>query len=367
MNSSEKTKARNLFVYGSKLITTLLDKDDIVSLYRAKKILRSNKFIHNTLTKNLSENSAAGLLYVAINMGTIYYQYAVSSWFMYFTTTISGAKKLFSSIFKNPLIGIFFFASFYFRMLEGADAEKLDGLLNHLNLPDSASVTESKFVTALVQNVPEADNINYRLIAKKVMLAVPAQITGSVPNMTNALINSGNSVELKKLPNPAIHISNRDIFDQADMEEYVDFVNSNISLIRRDIKRRVKKDVMRNRKNNKLRKKKKLKIKDKRRIEKLLTRQIEKRDSKDNVLCLDDCEKRVKTHLGYYCEGECGRTFAIGGKPWCYVDPKKYKYNHGKNTRMFMGKRYDYCDVDQKAVSKCYTGTRWKDCVSEDR
>lgn len=33
-----------------------------------------------------------------------------------------------------------------------------------------------------------------------------------------------------------------------------------------------------------------------------------------NVVCLNKCKNRVKTQMGCYCEGDCGRTTFLGGK-----------------------------------------------------
>ena len=71
-----------------------------------------------------------------------------------------------------------------------------------------------------------------------------------------------------------------------------------------------------------------------------------------NVICLNKCENRVKTQMGCYCEGNCGRTTFLGGKKWCWVDPEKCK----------KGKYLDKCD-NKNVTKKCFTGKTYTDCV----
>ena len=81
-----------------------------------------------------------------------------------------------------------------------------------------------------------------------------------------------------------------------------------------------------------------------------------------NVICLNKCENRVKTQMGCYCEGNCGRTTFLGGKKWCWVDPEKCK--KGKYLDTYKGYAYDKCDNENVSKTKiCFTGKTYTDCV----
>jgi hypothetical protein len=57
----------------------LLDKNDMLSLYRTKKIVKSVPFIRKNGSAFLSENNAINALFISINLGIIWYQYAYAS------------------------------------------------------------------------------------------------------------------------------------------------------------------------------------------------------------------------------------------------------------------------------------------------
>jgi hypothetical protein len=331
----------------------LLDKDDMLSIYGAKKLLRSSRFVHDNATAYLSENNAAAAIFVAVNMGVLTYQYSYASWFLYFVTTVSGIKKLYKVIFKNPIMGLFFFASFYFKVLEGtADEAKFNAIAETFGLPAHKNFVGQTFMTSVVENVPETvagyNVTGFRNTAKQTMktvagIVVSGQVEGAGVKLNDALLSVKYTPSVSTVRNAAIYVSSNDIFTEAEIQEYADFLSENLSKIKKHVKHRVGKN------------------KRRRKLE--LQRMVERRAETGELICLNECKRRVKTQMGCYCEGDCGKTFLIGKDSWCYVDPKKCK--HGKSLPKYNGRPYAKCDAAKLAPPKCWTGVRWKDCTKK--
>jgi hypothetical protein len=134
MDSQNKFFSRFLNI-ASNIIGLALDPSDVMRLHTAKKIVRSSPFVRQHLTKYLSLNNAAAGLYLAVNLATLYYQYCYSSWFMYLLGSMSGALKLYKVVLQNPILGVFFYASFYFRLLSETDRQKFNLVATTLRIP----------------------------------------------------------------------------------------------------------------------------------------------------------------------------------------------------------------------------------------
>jgi hypothetical protein len=337
--------------YASKIFSVFLSKDDMLSIYGAKKLLRSSRFVYDNTTAYLSEKNAAAFIFIAVNLAVLTYQYSFATWFMYFLTSVSGIKKLYKVIFKNPMLGLFFFGSFYFKVLEGtADETKFNAMAEMFGLPKHANFTGQTFMTSMVDNVPETvanySISGYRNTIKGLLktvagIVVSGQVEGLGLKMEQILFLSfKNDPDIDDVSNAAVYISNRDIFTEADIQEYADFVDANIRKIKKDIKRKVGKN--------------------KRRRKLMLQRVVERRTKTGEIICLNECKRRIKTFMGCYCQGDCGKTFLIGKQSWCYVDPKKCK--RGKQLPKYNGYAYDRCDAAKLTPPNCFTGTRWKEC-----
>lgn len=354
METEQNKTLQSIAVYANSVFKILLDPDDTLSLYSAKKLLRSSRFVYDNATAYLSENNAAAAIFIAVNMGILTYQYAFASWFMYFVTSISGIKKLYKVIFKNPLLGVFFFLSFYFKILEGtADEAKFNAVAASLGLPKHENFVGQTFMTAIVENVPESVagyNVSgYRNVTKQTLKSVAGTLVSAQVEKIGAKMNEilfqavKHTPEISDINNAAIYFSSRDIFDEAETQEYSDYIRQNINVIKKDVKRRVGKN------------------KQRRKLE--LQRVVERRSATGEIVCLSECKGRVKTRMGCYCEGDCGKTFMIGKESWCYVDPKKCK--RGKQLPRYNGKAYDKCDAAKITPPHCWTGARWKECSSK--
>ena len=332
------------------LFKLLLSPDDMLSLYSAKKLLRSSEFVHANSTAYLSETNAALAIFIAVNLGVLTYQYAYASWFLYLVTSYSGLKKLYHVIFKNQLLGVFYFASFYFKVLEGtADEVKFNIIARKLGLPMHADFVGQKFLTDTVEHLPEKiGNFNvtgYRTVAKTSMkkvagVVISQQVEGLGVKLGNVLYAVFRTTpEISEMSRAAVYLTNRDIISESEIQEWYDYVLTNKKKIKKELKVRGKK---------------------KRQLKLRLQQVIEKKTASGEVICLDECKSKVKTFMGCYCDGDCGKTILIGGYHWCYVDPRKCK--KGKYLPTYRGYSYDRCDPSKKAV-KCFTGLGYSDCV----
>jgi len=329
------------------LFSMLLDKNDMLSLYQTKKIVKAIPFIRKNSSAFLSENNAINALFISINLGIIWYQYAYASWFLYLFTTFSGVKKLCNFVFSNPLLGVFFFLSFYFQMLTTPDKEKFDAVAKFFHLPKHADIAGDEFLISLVNNIPdkiaEKDIWGLKEITRSLLGKVATIVVSTgVASLPTLLEKIGKSKTIKEIPDPAVYIHDKDVQTDAELREWYDYISANSKKIRKDVKKQIS-------------------AKKKRKYKTRLQQIIEKRTDKGEVICLDACEERTKTRMGCYCESNCGKSFFSQGKTWCYVDPTKCK--KGKHLLKHMGKSYDFCNKkDLTEGKKCYTGTRYKDC-----
>jgi hypothetical protein len=327
------------------LFSIALDEKDALSLYGAKKLLRSSSIIHKSSTKYLSEDNASTAIFIAVNLANIAYQYIYATWFMYLTTSISGIKKLYKVILENPILGLFFYLSFYFRLLGETDINKFNLVASSFGLESHENFTGSKAISSSIHkiakklsggNVSGYEKVVATLVHKIVSEKIIAKNVESLPHFLSSAITKKSNVS-KKIADSPIYVTKRNIETQRDLDEFQDYVIRNAKAIRREIKR------SRSRKKS-----------DR---SKLIREKVEKRDENGNVICLDKCTERARTKSGCYCEGECGSV--LGGKSWCYVDPEKCK--KGKYLRKYFGRSYDYCDKE-RTRALCFTGYRYRSC-----
>jgi hypothetical protein len=337
--------------YANGIFAVALDPDDMISLYQAKKILKSSRYIYDNVTMYLSENNAANAIFIAINLGNVVYQYVYASWFLNLTTTFSGIRKLYRVIFQNPILGIFFYLSFYFRILGETDKKKFNHVARFFNISEHDDFLGKPFIGKFAERTAsfltgfpilldykhDLKNIIQKVFSETLLAELVAGVPVNVTKlMQSAAIDYANSTKRSD----AVYIP-RTVETQRDFDEFLDYLTNN----KRDIERNIKKTVGGKKKNR-------------RKLE--LKRQIEKKFSKGEVNCLNDCKSRQKTTSGCYCDGNCGSTTFFGGKSWCFVDPTTCK--NGKHLRKFFGKSYDTCNVLHSNTPMCYTGVKYRNC-----
>jgi hypothetical protein len=341
------------------IFSNALDVNDKISLYEAQKLLKFSPFVYDNVTAYFSEKNAANSLFIAVNLAQVVYQYLFASWFMYLTTSVSGIKKLYKVIFQNPILGIFFYFSFYYRMIGETDKNKFNKIAEFFNLPKHEDLGSKKFIEKFTNEVSKklTDTISvneYEVTAKELIHkvfsenAIAASIESSPIKIYNILEyllkEKENNKILMDIEYAAVYIDKRTVETQRDLDEFSDFVTTN----RDSIEKQIKKEIG-SRKGGK------------KRIANLRLEQIvEKKTDEGEPLCLDKCKSRVKTVSGCYCEGDCGSTTFLGGKSWCYVDPNKCKR---KYLNKYLGRTYDFCDNKKLSSPKCFTGLKYKNCV----
>lgn len=354
---SPNDKFSRFFKFANWLFSKALEPEDMISLYTSKKILRSSPFVFQSLTKYLSEDNAAKALFVAINLANVLYQNCYASWFLYLITSVSGIRKLFSMVLKNQLLGIFFYLSFYFRLLGETDSSKFNMVASALNLPLHQDFVGGVFLTAFLQRISGLisgenptcyEQLFYSLVKKLVSEKLLAAGVEKAPNLlAKVLTLAAESDTLKENVSAkaaAVHVAEADVETQSDLDEFLEYVTLNKKDILRQIRGSARKD------------------KHRRKLQ--LQQIVEKRGKDGEVVCLDSCQSRTKTKVGCYCDGDCGPTLFLGGKPWCFVDPAKCK--KGKYLPRYMGRAYDLCDKN-KSSPVCFTGLDYKDCVTRNK
>lgn len=334
------------------IFSTVLDPNDMISLYDAKKLLKTSPFIYNNVTAYLSENNAVNAIFLAVNLAVVAYQYVYATWFMYLITSVSGIKKLYKVILQNPILGIFFYFSFYFRLVGETDKEKFNNVAKFFDLNIHEDFLGSKFIGESMDSIAvklTGDKVHgYKLVTKNLVHKVfseqiVAAMTEGIPltiSQVLAYTVRKEDAKIREIQNAAVYIDNRDIETQRDLDEFSEYVTKN----KREIQKQVKEEIGNRKRARKLR----------------LQQIVEKRTPEGDVICLDTCKPRIETAMGCYCEGDCGPTIFLAGSSWCYVDPNKCK--KGKYLEKYMGNAYDRCNEKNVTTPKCFTGLKYKDC-----
>lgn len=344
--------ARWIFKVTDVLIPSLLSKSDIVSFDFASKIYDNSAVLIET---SIFEDRATAIrmIQLVINLANIVFQYS-GNWTTYLFGSVSGLKKIYYCIFKNPVYGVLFFSTFYTKLLDkNVDQDVFDGVVTKLGLPSISAMGAADFVKETSLRV--GDYVSDALVTfgvEGIEKAVEKEIAGvSIALMTN-LPNITLDSMLAKMVDSSEGIIPKDItavdlgqlnlsFDTTEITKHISYVNS----------QKAKADAKKNLKNTK------------RGFEKAkaIREQTEMFDETGKKICLGDCKNQVKTKGGCYCDGECGTYTAFGGENWCWVDPVKCK--KAKTRATFMGKHFDYCDPTKKTDEKmCFTGYYYDVC-----
>jgi hypothetical protein len=291
-----------------------------------------------------------------MNLAVVAWQWIfapTSTWFSYFTTSLSGLKKIYQCIFTNPLYGLLFYGTFYLKLLGGtSDEKRFDQVAKALNLPTHADMGVVKTFSKIIDYVPTwiiGDEITgYKLATRDLLKKIVSGVTvfGTQTLIEKTLIDSirKSNDKISKISNPAVYIDSRDRFDfdDTDIQDQIIFIKKEHTNIKKYLKKHY------NPKNKKIKKQMFMEI-----------AQVKAPDG--HVICLNKCQKRVKTQMGCYCEGDCGRTTFLSGKKWCWVDPEKCK--KGKYLEKYRGYAYDFCDNNKLSKKKkCFTGVSYTDC-----
>ena len=130
---------------------TLLDHNDMTSYYRCQQLVKywnlSEKF-------NISGKSLAIILYFIINIAVILYEYVYASWFLLYITP-NGFRVIKKLIYSNPIFTVFFYLSFYIRILTETDIEKFNYISKKLGLPEydvSIKLTTNIYIYKFINN-----------------------------------------------------------------------------------------------------------------------------------------------------------------------------------------------------------------------
>lgn len=341
--SANKQFSKFLFVAG-RLFSLLLDEDDMFSLYSSRKVLKANETVYKSATKYLSENNAVNAIFISVNLASIVYQYCYATWFMYYISTMSGIKKLYKVIFQNPILGVFFYISFYFRLIGETDKTKFDSVAKIFNLPSYDEFNISTHLSLFISNISKiliGETENESQIRDSLLLVSTILIADTTEKIPITLLGLLEPVVKKQIiENPVIYLKNESLETKADLLEWQEFVLKNRKTIEKNIS---------------IPKKKKKRVKAK------LQQLIELKDLTGNVLCLDTCKERVKTSLGCFCESDC-QSSLFSSRKTCYVDAKKCQKSKHLMSGFFG--TYDYCDKG-KSKPVCFTGLEYKDCVEK--
>jgi len=356
--TTQNRQAKWYFYYVNSIITLITAPEDTISMSTAKKVLNATPFIHRGLTAYLSESNATRMVQLTMNLAVVAWQWVfapTSTWFSYYTTSPSGLKKIYQCIFTNPIYGLLFYGTFYLKLIGGtSDEEKFDRVAKALRLPKHADMGVDRTFSRIIDYVPHwitGDEITgYKTVAKDLLKKIASGATafGSQTAIETALIGSLKQAnpQISRISDPAVYIDARDRFDfdDTDIQDQLKFLKKEHINIKKYVKKHV------NPKNKQLKKRMFMEI-------------AQVKAPAGHVICMNKCEHRVKTHMGCYCESDCGRTTFLGGKKWCWVDPEKCK--KGKYLDKFKGYAYDYCDNTKLSKKKnCFTGRTYTDCVS---
>ena len=356
---SQNRRANWYFKYINTIIPYIVAKEDTVTMGVAKKVLHATPFIHRSLTKFMNESNAVRMVQLSMNLAVIAYQWVfatTSTWFSYYLTSPSGLKKMYQCIFVNPIYGLLFYSTFYLKILGGtSDEKKFDHIARVLGFPTHADMGGNEVLEKIANNTQKIITgqtvYGYKVATKDLLKAVVSGVLvfGAQTTIEKVLVDSLKQTNptISTMKNVAVYISDRDRFDfdEADIQDQVDFIEKEHINIKRYVKKHI------NPKHKQLKKQKFMEI-----------AQIKTPDG--HVICLNKCEHRVKTQMGCYCESDCSKTTFIKGKKWCWVDPTKCK--KGKYLNKHKGYAYDYCSPKSLSkTKKCFTGKRYTDCETQ--
>lgn len=315
------------------LSEVLLDDSDYLSFYSAKNIVKRLNF------EDIDYYSY--IIFIVVNMASITYIMLKKSQIQLYLTTLSGLKKTFEMIYRNPLLIIFFLISLYFRILDDFDKNVINMIAEtigipkyeYINLPGKIFTFTSFFIAFLnyfynslnIGNEIRIPYIIINLISNKLSLQI-SNIIKDIPNNFSKYFTKI-VYEIPNLDDLSVNIKNKDLLTKTELLEWKNYA---LSLDYSDKDLLTKKEL------------------------------LELKNDSGEIICLDDCKYRSKTESGCYCEGECSKSFG-GEYNWCYVDERKCPGMPKNLLPKYLGKSYDKCESNKK-YKTCFTGYEYRGC-----
>jgi hypothetical protein len=372
----QNDQAASYITYLNIIVPYMLDKQDIVTYEQAENIysvpiikkfcqgIFSSEPISELCTNDKKiplelcgisnqEIIPVKMIQLVMNGALIAYQtFRPGTWFTYFLTMPSGLRKIYQCIFRNPIYGILYYCTFYFRVLGESDKEKFNSIAKLLRFPqhDSGEKLVSGIATSIVDNsstvLIDAEIVD-RDTAISVLKFISAKTltigsTKTIDYVVSSAVES--SPELKVHDRDyAVYLDKQDKFDfnNKEIREQLLFI-FNKSQVKREVKSYVKNP------------------KDKRAKSIVKERLLTMKTPTGETICLDECKPRLKTQSDCYCESECGKTTFLSDRKWCWVNSGKCKRPRHLDT--FMGREYDYCDFAKQTEPVCFSGTKMVPC-----
>ncbi len=312
----QNKQAHRYFKYADILIKSLLDEQDVMSLYKSKQIVKK---IPDSIKEKLilSDINIARFVQLSVVFATIAYQYT-NSWTLYYLTSISGINKLKKVLFRNPLYLIIFYTSFFIRPVTGIDSELIKSPTKVKEFFDKLNIPYKKELLPVISGIYEKKGYN-------------------LVDMLSGVIKNEQIAIQKSIPQ-GCYITARDSFfyDDTDIREHSDKIDE----LQNTIKKKYKKKSTRRKELNK--------------------QLIVKRG--ENDVCLDKCQPRIKTKSGCFCESGSESPGGLFSKSWCYVDPKTCPKKEKFLPKTITGRHYDYYDDTKNKYKKCFNGRKYIDC-----
>jgi hypothetical protein len=344
--------------------TYLMDPADLVSVATAKRIMLGGYFEPwNRVFHFMTIEARARLLQATLNLASVTYQYWFASWTAYLFTTISGLRKIYSVLFKNPVYLIPFFLSFYFRVLGGSDLVNLERVEAVFG---GSQGTYAAFWSAIKsQNKEKLTSLvfgtaNYVLskigkwqmdesTAEKIALAL---LTVGLDRVSAKLYSYGTFVDsIEKVDTPFVgdsiiacyRIQRESInFDDTELDSFYRILQNKGFLI--SARRSTRKSLGKGKRERNIH------------LDKILEKKID-----GKVQCLTRCSIKNKTVSGEVCESPCGRTHPFED-PWCYVEGSSSK----KAVQEGLYKKWNKCHPDKFTQTPvCFTGSKYRPCEIE--
>lgn len=338
------------------LSSYLISKDDMLSMHYAHKILTSNKYFEQIMTRYLSKANATRTIQLCFNLGVIAVQWVVpmtSSWTSYMFLSKSGLSIVMNSILNNPLFGSIFFLSFYYRLLGTQDITTFNIISSFYGLPSyqqvSSSLYSSSYIDSIINRVSEvfSTKIKDKNKVRQLVIVGASQILTTTHMTAGKYLVSTmekSTAKIMEMKPVAIFSSERNslCFDSSEIDKHLNWLIANKSSIKKMIKNKsaTKKEYKKN-------------------LATLKT--IKSHDGE--IMCLDDCRLRRRTRMGCYCDSKCDKTRILGvgkGVEWCWVDKDKCK--NGKFLPKYLGRTYDFCE-DKMDSQVCFNGVKYVGCL----
>jgi hypothetical protein len=277
------------------------------------------------------------LIWFLLNCFKAYFYWIKSSFLMYYLTTVAGHKEILRNFVYGKFYAFIFLLCLYTSILMNEDKEALNLFLGHIEYFKYEKVQESMNNSMpLYFTGPFLKKLGYD-ISDTTQKEILQKIANTIPKIILAMRKDENHENIVEELYKVLS-GEKDFFcPTLNIEKEID-IEKEMKILKK-----FKKNSGKGVKTSK---------------QKMKLREVLETKENGDIVCKEECRERVKTISGCYCESDCGSTFYLGGKTWCYVDPKKC------NKKVFKDKdnrSYDYCD--KKVVKpKCFTGYKYKTC-----